>query len=167
MMAGSDSFRRVELDVNRRVGNKVAMRFAAVASDNDSWIDHVRRNFAGSTGRSPIARSARPPSTPWRNKSRIDSVNAQGLFLDNFSFANVTTLTNTAGVVYVPATGQLYRAATMRRSNGTGYAVVDPTLDPQDLAGRRPRLHLQQHLQLRHPRAGAEDREEPEHSAFG
>jgi len=131
MMVGSDAFRRVELDVNRRVGNKVAMRFAAVASDNDSWIDHVRRNFAGLYGAITYRPFRHTTIHAMAEKSRIDSVNAQGLFLDNFSFSNVTTLTNTGGVVFVPATGQMFRAATMRRSNGTGYAVVDPTIIPK------------------------------------
>ncbi len=131
LMAGSQNFRRVELDVNRRIGNKVAMRFAAVASDNDSWIEHVRRNFAGLYGAVTYRPFRSTTIHAMAEKSRIASVNAQGLFLDNFSFTNVTTLTNTAGFVYVPATGQMFRAATMRRSNGTGFAVLDPALVPK------------------------------------
>jgi outer membrane receptor for ferric coprogen and ferric-rhodotorulic acid len=131
MMFGSESFRRVELDLNRRLGNKVAMRFAAVASDNDSWINHVRRNFAGLYGAVTYRPFRTTTVSVMAEKSRINSVNAQGLFIENFSFTNVTALTNTAGVVYVPATKQLYRANTMRRSNGTGFTLVDPAILPK------------------------------------
>jgi hypothetical protein len=65
--------------------------------------------------------------------ARIDSVNAQGLFIDNYTFSNVTTQTNAQGYIYVPATGQMFRANTMRRSNGTGLTAVDTSLVPKSL----------------------------------
>ncbi|WP_414662404.1 TonB-dependent siderophore receptor [Horticoccus sp. 23ND18S-11] len=131
LMFGDDAFGRTEIDLNRRFGNKVALRVAGVYSKNDSWIDHVRRDFQGAYA----AVTYRPFRTTtislMAEKARIDSVNAQGLFLDNYSFTNVTTLTNTAGYVFVPATGQSYRANTMRRSNGTGLTAVDSSIVPK------------------------------------
>ena len=131
LMFGSEGFRRAELDLNRRVGNQVALRFAAVASDNDSWIRHVRRDFVGLYG----AVTYRPFRTTsislMAEKSRIDSVNAQGLFIDSFSFSTVTTLANAGGVIYVPATKQVYRAAGTRRSAGSNLTLVEPGILPK------------------------------------
>ncbi|MBL9202534.1 MAG: TonB-dependent receptor plug domain-containing protein, partial [Opitutaceae bacterium] len=51
LMFGSNEFRRAEIDLNRRlVKDKLAARFAAVTSSNESWIQNVERNFTGLYG---------------------------------------------------------------------------------------------------------------------
>ena len=125
LMLGSDNFRRVELDLNRRLGNKLAMRVSGVQSNNDSWIDHVRRDFRGLYG----AVTYRPFRSTAINisaeHSKSTSVASQGLFLDQYSFTTGTNLTNTAGVIFNPATGLLYRASGTRRSAGSGLGIID------------------------------------------
>src|SRR5207253_3017420 len=65
--------------------------------------------------------------------SATTSVNAMGLFLENYSFTNVTTLAAAGGLIYLPATGVFYRATGQRRSNGTGLTAVDSAIVPRGL----------------------------------
>ncbi len=135
LMVGEDNFRRVELDLNRRLGKNIAMRISGVQSNNDSWIDHVRRDFRGIYG----AVTYRPFRSTAINisaeHSKSTSVAAQGLFIDQFTFTanNVgTNLTNTAGVIFNAANGNLFRATGTRRSTGSGLGIVDPSIVPKE-----------------------------------
>ena len=47
LTVGSDDMRRAEIDLNRRLNDKVALRFAAVQQNNESWVHNVRRDFRG------------------------------------------------------------------------------------------------------------------------
>ncbi len=138
LMLGSDNLRRVELDLNRRLSNKLAVRVSGVQSNNDSWIDHVRRDFRGVYG----ALTYRPFRSTAINisveSSKSTSVAAQGLFLDQFSFTTGTNLTNTAGVIFNPATGSLYRATGTRRSAGSGLGIVDQNILPKNFQSTGP-----------------------------
>ncbi|MEY4939269.1 MAG: hypothetical protein RIQ93_1004 [Verrucomicrobiota bacterium] len=138
LMVGSNNFRRVELDLNRRFGDKLAGRISAVQSNTDSWIDHVRQDFRGIYG----AVTYRPFRSTAINfsaeHSKSTSVAAQGLFLDQFSFTTGTNLTNTAGVVYNAATGALFRANGMRRSAGGGLGIVNPGILPKSFQTTGP-----------------------------
>lgn len=137
LMLGADeitghNLSRVELDLNRIVvRDKLAVRFAAVASKAEGWTDHQRREIRGLYG-AITYRPFRPTSlSVMVERSATSSVNSMGLFLENHSFTNVTTLAAAGGLIYIPATGVMYRAAGQRRSNGTGLTVVDPMVVPR------------------------------------
>lgn len=132
IMLGDHDFRRGEIDFNRRlIADTLAVRLAAVQSNNASWINHVRRDFRGVYGAVTYRPFESTTVSLMLEHSKSTSVNSQGLFLDNYSFTTGTNLTNTAGFVYLPATGAMFRAAGMRRSAGSGTTVVDPTIVPK------------------------------------
>ncbi|MBI5690383.1 MAG: hypothetical protein HZC55_09835 [Verrucomicrobia bacterium] len=132
VMLGDHEFRRGELDFNRRLGNKVAFRFAAAVSDNKSWVDHVGRQFHGFYGAVTYRPFRSTSVSVTADVSRSSTVVAQGLFIDQFSYTTGTNLTNSAGLIYLPATGALFRANGMRRSAGNGLTVVDPKITPRN-----------------------------------
>jgi outer membrane receptor for ferric coprogen and ferric-rhodotorulic acid len=131
LTVGSDDMRRAELDLNRRLNDKVALRFAAVQQNNESWVHNVRRDFRGLYGAVTYRPFTNTTISLMAEHAKSTGVNGQGLFIDGYSFSTVTTLTNTGGYIYVPATGAMFRANTMKRSNGTNLAVVDPTIVPR------------------------------------
>ncbi len=131
VMLGDQSFRRVELDFNRRLGDKVAVRLAAAASDNKSWIDHVGRKFNGLYGAVTYRPFRSTSLSVTADLSQSRTVVAQGLFIDQFSYTTGTNLTNTAGLIHLPATGALFRANGMRRSAGNGLTVIDRQIAPR------------------------------------
>jgi outer membrane receptor protein involved in Fe transport len=133
LMIGSNDLHRAELDLNRRLSDKVAVRLAAVQQKNESWVHNVRREFRGIYGAITYRPFRRTTISLMAEHAKSTGVNAQGLFIDGYSFNTVTTLTNTAGYVYVPASGALFRANTMRRSAGSNLTAIDPTIVPKDL----------------------------------
>ena len=133
LMVGSNDLLRAELDLNRRLSDKVAVRLAAVQQKNESWVHNVRREFRGIYGAVTYRPFRQTTISLMAEHAKSTGVNAQGLFIDGYSFNTVTTLTNTAGYVYVPASGALFRANTMRRSAGSNLTAVDPTIVPKDL----------------------------------
>ncbi|MBL9211247.1 MAG: hypothetical protein JNL92_12330 [Opitutaceae bacterium] len=131
IMVGDENFRRFEVDFNRRLNDKLAVRVAGVQSNNDSWIDHVRRDFRGIYGAITYRPFRTTTISVMAESSKSTSIIAQGLFLDQFSYTTGTNLTNTAGFIYVPATGAMFRAAGTRRSAGSGLTVIDPGIVPK------------------------------------
>lgn len=138
VMAGSDEFRRAEIDLNRRASDQVALRVAAVQSNNGSWIDHVRQDFRGLYAAVTYRPFRRTTLSVMAEHSKVTAINSQGLFLENYSFTNTTAYTATGGVIYVPAAGLLYRATGTRRSNGPGTTAVDFNTVPKTLQVNGP-----------------------------
>lgn len=138
LMVGSDALRRVELDLNRRLNDKVAVRLAAVQSNNDSWIDYVRRDFRAIYGAITIRPFPTTTISVMGEHAKRTSVDQQGLFRDGFSYTGTATLNNGAGVIYVPATGGFYRAAGQVRSAGSNLALLDPSIAPRTLQTSGP-----------------------------
>ncbi len=126
------NLRRAELDVNRiLLDNKLAFRLASVVSNGNGWVDNASSKIRGLYA----ALSYRPfRSTTVEvmvEHGNTTNVRSQGLFTDQFSYTTKTTLTNANGLLYVPATGQLYRASGQVRSAGSGLTITDPTLVPK------------------------------------
>lgn len=136
---GDDSLRRVELDFNRVLKrNVLAVRVATVQHNGGSWVDHGRRDFRGIYGAVTYRPFRATRVSLMAEHAKNTLIASQGLFLDNYSFNTVTTLTNTGGVIFVPATGAIYRANTQRRSNGTGLTAVDSALVSRTLQVNGP-----------------------------
>ncbi len=125
---------RVELDLNRIVvRDKLAVRFASVVSHAEGWTNHQRRDIRGLYGAVTYRPFRQTSLSVMVERSATTSVNSMGLFLENYSFTNVTTLGAAGGLIYLPATGVSYRAAGQRRSNGTGLTAVDAAVVPRGL----------------------------------
>ena len=126
------NLRRAELDVNRiLLDNKLAFRLASVASNGNGWVDNASSKIRGLYA----ALSYRPFRSTTVDvmveHGNTTNVRSQGLFTDQFSYTTKTTLTNANGLLYVPATSQLYRASGQVRSAGSGLTITDPTLVPK------------------------------------
>jgi outer membrane receptor protein involved in Fe transport len=141
LMAGSDDFRRAELDVNRRlVRNKLAVRLAAVQHNNGSWADEIRRDFRGIYGAATYRPFRNTQISVMAEHAKNTAVLSQGLWNDAYSRPGTGTIAASAGYVYVPAAGLMYRAAGTGRVNstGTGVTIVDPTIVPKELHTNGP-----------------------------
>lgn len=141
LMVGSWDMRRGELDLNRiLVKDKLAVRLAAVQHNNRSWIDSVRREYRGLYGAITYR--------PWRNTTislmgehaKSTAVNSQGLFSDAFSRVATANVAASAGYIYIPKTGAMFRSAGTGRviSTGPGVAVVDTSILPKSFQSNGP-----------------------------
>lgn len=132
LMVGSFDLRRAELDINRRLGNKVALRIAAVKSKNETWWDHGRRDFSGLYSAVTYRPFRDTTITVMGEIANYDEVRSQGLFADAFGLAATSTYNNASGVVYLPANDAVYRLTGRARSTGIGIAVVNPAIVPRE-----------------------------------
>jgi outer membrane receptor for ferric coprogen and ferric-rhodotorulic acid len=132
--ASGERLRRVELDVNRvLLRNTLALRFDAVIGDSEGWDNNRRRDIRGLYGALTYRPFRQTSISVMGEHARTTAVNSMGLFLENYTFANVTTLAAAGGLIYLPATGVYYRATGQRRSNGTGFTAVDTSVVPRGL----------------------------------
>jgi iron complex outermembrane recepter protein len=140
-MIGSDHLIRGEIDLNRRlIKDKLALRFSAVQSHNDSWIDNVRRDFYGVYAAATYRPFRNTVVTVMAEHAETNSVNSQGLFVDAFSRTANATTAAAGGYVYVPATGLGYRAQGTGRVNstGSGTTIIDPSILPKTFHSAGP-----------------------------
>jgi outer membrane receptor for ferric coprogen and ferric-rhodotorulic acid len=129
-----NTLRRVELDANRiLVRDKLSIRVAGVTSDSEGWATNQERDIRGIYGAITYRPFKKTTFSVLAERSATTSVNSQGLFLENYTFSNVTTLAAAGGLIYIPATGVSYRATGQRRSNGTGLTAVDSSVVPRGL----------------------------------
>jgi outer membrane receptor protein involved in Fe transport len=150
LMLGNDGLRRAEIDVNRPlIKDKLAVRLSMVQSHNDSWIDNVRRDFAGIYA----AVTYRPfPNTMinvMAEHAETNTVNSQGLFTDSYSRTATAAIVAAGGFVYVPATGLGYRAFGTGRVNSTGSAtaVIDEAILPRSFHSGGPNAQFENYYQ--------------------
>ena len=138
LVIGSHDLQRAELDVNRRLNDKLAVRLAAVTHKNDSWIDNVRRDFRGVYG----AVTYRPfPATTismMGEHNKTTAVFAQGLFTDGFSRAAIGTVALTGGYIFVPKTKSMFRGQGRIISTGSSTTIVDPSVVRKTLQSSGP-----------------------------
>lgn len=131
IMAGSDNLFRTEIDLNRRlVKNKLAVRFSAVNSHNDSWMDNVRRDFRGLYSAITYRPARQTMITVMAEHDRTASVLSQGMMVDAYSRTATATL-GAVGYVYNTALGTGYRAQGRVISTGPAVAVIDSDLIPK------------------------------------
>ena len=124
--------RRLELDFNRVIKrDTVALRLSSVASNGAGWDDNASSRVRGIYGAFTYRPFRSTQIDVMVERTLTTNVRAQGLFSDQFSYTTRTTLTNANGLVYVPATGQIYRATGQVRSAGSGLTIVDPTVVPR------------------------------------
>ncbi|MBL9186173.1 MAG: hypothetical protein JNK23_01710 [Opitutaceae bacterium] len=143
LMLGSNEMKRVELDLNRRlVKDKLAVRFAAVASRNESWINNVERDFRGLYGAVTYRPFSKTTVSVMAEHGRTEAVLSQGMFVDAFSRAATATLGN-VGYIYNTATKSGFRAQAAGVPNriistGPAVAITDYTLVPKQTQSNGP-----------------------------
>ncbi|QYM78886.1 TonB-dependent receptor plug domain-containing protein [Horticoccus luteus] len=134
LTGGSYDLRRAELDLNRRVNDQLAVRFAAVESDNHTWWDHGHRDFRGLYGAVTYRPFRQTTISVIGEYAKSTEIRSQGLFSDNFSYTTPTPskYNNASGVVYLPVNGASYRLNGRSRSSGPNVAIADPTIVPRE-----------------------------------
>ena len=133
LILGTHELYRFELDVNRRLTDKLAVRGALAYEDAGHFQHHAGNEFrAGfvTFNYRPFARTVINLSAEYGQVHRRMSPN---MLADRFSTTDRTGATQaysatTGGVTFVPAMGSIYDTATApvrRRSTGTGILVSD------------------------------------------
>ena len=136
LMVGSYNLQRAEIDLNRRLSDKVAVRVSAVANKNDSWINNVRRDFRGLYGAVTYRPFKSTVISLMAEHNKTTSVLAQGLFTDAYS--RTQTATGANAYIYIPGTGLNFRATGRVISTGPAEGITDLTTVPRNLQSLGP-----------------------------
>jgi outer membrane receptor protein involved in Fe transport len=136
VMVGSWDLRRAELDVNRRINNKLAVRIAGVQHNSESWINNVRRDFRGVYGAVTYRPFRSTTISMMAEHDKTTSVNSQGLFVDAFS--RTATASGPAGFIYIPGRSLSYRSTSRVISTGPAIGIVDPAILPRNFQSNGP-----------------------------
>lgn len=150
LMVGSNAFHRGELDLNRHVGDRMAVRVNAVYSDGDSWVHHARNRFRGIYAAWSYQPFRQTGIVINLEHGRRHNIRAQNIRSDNYSISlNQGTTTaytaTTGGFTYVPATGAFFNAVGQRRSSGTGLALTDEAVVGKEENFHGPGAFFRQH----------------------
>lgn len=137
LMAGSYGLYRVELDVNQKLNDKLAIRTMGAFEDGGTFQDYAGRNFKGAD----LAMTYRPfqNTTVKLNfeAARSHRIMIANMLADVYS-TTLRTGTTTAyaagngGNTLLPATGQIYNTVGTRRSAGSNIVVSDEKLLPRE-----------------------------------
>jgi outer membrane receptor protein involved in Fe transport len=138
LMVGSHALIRGEMDLNRRLNDKLAVRVSAVQSNNESWISNVRRDFRGVYGAVTYRPFRNTTISAMAEHDKTTSVLAQGLFVDAYSRAASSTLAIGGGYIYQPANGQSFRAQGRVISTGAAVGIVDQAIVPKSFQSIGP-----------------------------
>lgn len=139
LIFGSDDLHRVEIDLNRRLSDKLSLRTVLAYQAGNSFQHHAGREFKAAF----LTTSYRPFET---TKIKVSGelgrnhINMRGnTMADQFSTTVRTGQTaaisaTNGGYTYVPAARLFYRTtAALRRSSGTDVAVFDESILPREL----------------------------------
>ncbi len=135
---GSRQLMRGEIDVNRKLSDKLALRASFAYQESDSFINHTSRAFKGAY----LAAAYQPFKSTHLSLNleagMINEVRADTILVDAFSNSQRTGTTasytaTTGGFTFVPATGKLFSTVGNRRSTGTNIIVTDESILPREL----------------------------------
>ena len=135
---GSRQLMRGEIDVNRKLSDKLALRASFAYQESDSFINHTSRAFKGAY----LAAAYQPFKSTHLSLNleagMINEVRADTILVDAFSNSQRTGTTasytaTTGGFTFVPATGKLFSTVGSRRSTGTNIIVTDESILPREL----------------------------------
>jgi outer membrane receptor protein involved in Fe transport len=135
---GSNRLMRGEVDVNRKLGDQLALRLSLAYQASDSFVNHTSRAFKGAY----LAAAY----TPFKSTSIslnletgiINEVRADTILVDAFSTTQrtgaATPYTATmGGFTFVAATGKTFSTVGNRRSSGTNIIVTNENILPRAL----------------------------------
>ena len=144
LIFGSNDLYRAELDINRRLSSRFALRAALVYSREKSSQHHAGREMQGAY----LAANWRPFKNTNINADfeyRVnDGVIASNMLADGFSTTDRTGATTalsatTGGRTFVPALGLSYDSTNLRRSTGTTIVLSDERIMPREFNFLGPR----------------------------
>jgi len=150
LSVGSFDARRVEIDVNRKITDKMAVRLDLAYDDSDSFLNHAHRNFKGlyfAVNYRPYAGTHISANFEY---GRNHEIRGSNILADRFSATAVGGATTaytvtTGGFTLLPAGGQIYNMVGARYSTGTGIAVTDDNVLPRTLNFLGPDSYWKQH----------------------
>lgn len=149
MVVGSFALQRGELDINRRITDKLAVRVSGVQHNNETWFHHGNRDYRGLYAAAAYRPFKHTMIRLSGEYTKDTQVRPSGFYIDQFSFydptkpdplssSDTTLLNNFNGVAYIPSSGVSFRQAGLRRSRGTGLAIIDQNILPRELQFQGP-----------------------------
>jgi outer membrane receptor protein involved in Fe transport len=139
LMFGSNDLYRAELDVNRRLGQKLAVRFALVGQHENAFQHYTGRDFYGAFGTLNY-RPYRNTNINFELEYRLqDGVMPGNTLTEQYSTtdrnpAAGSTLTATnSGRTFIPALGLMFDGVGRRRSSGVALVISDESIWPRRL----------------------------------
>jgi outer membrane receptor protein involved in Fe transport len=146
LLFGSHELHRFEFDINRHLGDKLAVRAVLGYQDEGGYVNHTKRRFTGGYA----AVTYRPFKNTFINvnleKTETRRTVADGILADAFATtertgATVAYTATTGGRTYIPALGQVYNMVGQRRSSGTNSTVFDTNILPRKANYWGPNAH--------------------------
>lgn len=137
VILGSNEMFRTEFDVNRRIGDKFALRAALVLATEGSFQHHAKRELQGyylTANWRPFRNTNINTDLEYRKQ---DGIMGSNMLADQFSTTARTGVTTaltatTGGRTYIPALGTSYDTVNRRRSTGTGIVLRDEKVMPRE-----------------------------------
>jgi outer membrane receptor protein involved in Fe transport len=138
LMFGSNDLYRAELDVNRRLGKKVAVRLALVAQHENAFQHYTGRDFYGAFG-TVNYRPFRNTNINFELEYRLqDGVMPANTLTEQFSTtartptAGSTLSATNSGRTFIPALGLIFDGVGQRRSAGRALVLDDERIWPRE-----------------------------------
>ena len=139
LMMGTNDLYRAELDVNRRLGEKVAVRVALVTQHENAFQHYAGRDFHGAYTTLNY-RPFKNTNINFEFEYRLlDGVMTMNTLTEAFSTTDRTptsfnTLAATnSGRTFIPALGIMFDGVGRRRSNGISLVLDDERIWPREL----------------------------------
>jgi iron complex outermembrane recepter protein len=139
LMWGSNDLYRAELDVNRRLGQKLAIRTVLVMQHENAFQHYAGRDFYGSYSTlnyRPFKNTNINAEFEYR---LLDGIMTMNTLTENFSTTarnpnsfNTLNATN-SGRTFIPALGITYDSVGRRRSGGVSLVIDDESIWPREL----------------------------------
>lgn len=138
-MTGSDDLYRGEIDINRKLNGKLALRTNVVYQDSKAWYHHGMRKF----GAFQLAVQFRPTRATtvnvWGEHGHSRVVNMTGMYQDRYSRTATSSYAATAaGLVYVPGLDQTYALLGRRFATGPTIPLANESILPREANYRGP-----------------------------
>lgn len=150
LSVGSNAAYRMEMDVNRRITDKLGARLNWVYDESESFLNHTDRTFKGLY----LALSYRPFQGTNISANfeygRNHEVRGSNILADRFSTTRRTggtaaySVTN-GGATFFPQSGRILNTVATRFSTGTGVAITDDGILPRKLNFQGPDSFFKQH----------------------
>ena len=139
LMFGSNDLYRAELDVNRRLGQKVAFRVALVGQHENAFQHYTGRDFYGAFGTLNY-RPYRNTNINFELEYRLqdgvmpgNTLTEQYTTTDRTPTAGSTLTATNSGRTFIPALGLMFDGVGRRRSSGVALVISDESIWPRRL----------------------------------
>lgn len=135
-MVGSEDLYRGELDINRRLTDKLAVRGSMAYEKSDRFQNYGGRRFSGlfvTTNYRPFSRTNVDVSVDFGRNHEVMSPN---MLSEQYSISDGTGAASpytgaTGGVTLIPAVNRVFDMVGQLRTSGTNLTITDPTVLPK------------------------------------